>query len=165
MTSFLSASDRRALHELIRHAPNITVFRHAQALLEIDAGEAPSQVALRQGVARPTIYRWIWGFQKREGYDMVRRLSPKPSPGRPPRFQGHIESFIRRILLHPPIRLGYHATSWTAGLLAQSLRKQKGLAPSVFTVRRALHKMGYRWKRPRYRLSLRPKTWRLKKGV
>jgi transposase len=47
---------------------------------------------------------------------------------------------------------GYAATNWTAALLRTELTKQ-GWGASERTLRRTLHRLGYRWKRPKFVLG------------
>jgi transposase len=60
---------------------------------------------------------------------------------------------------------GYRAAQWTAPLLRQYLREQQALAVSEVTVRRCLHRLGYRWKRPRYVLARRRRTGARPRGL
>jgi hypothetical protein len=48
-------------------------------------------------------------------------------------------------------------------LLRHHLRRQ-GAEASATTIRRALRRLGYRWKRPRFVLSRRDPHWRQAKG-
>ena len=47
-----------------------------------------------------------------------------------------------------PQARGYHATGWTVPLLRGELARV-GVAVGERTIRRGLHRLGYRWKRPR----------------
>ena len=50
------------------------------------------------------------------------------------------------------------------GLRLLALLRRQGVAAADTTVRRALHRLGYRWKRPRFVLSRRAEHWRQAKG-
>jgi transposase len=71
---------------------------------------------------------------------------------------------IEAVIGAPPSRFGYAHTCWTASLIARHIKKETGTAPSTRTVRRALRELGYRYKRPRYTLARRARSWRQSKG-
>lgn len=56
------------------------------------------------------------------------------------------------LLDQDPQSRGDQATGWTVPLLRTELA-QAGYAVGGRTIRRALHRLGYRWKRPRYVLG------------
>ena len=57
---------------------------------------------------------------------------------------------------HAPDQLGYPAVNWTVPLLREALQDGTGHWVSDDTVRRALDRLGYTWKRPRYVLDPDP---------
>jgi transposase len=63
----------------------------------------------------------------------------------------------------PPTQ-SYRAAQWTPPLLCQYVRAHQALAVSEVTVRRCLHRLGYRWTRPRHVLARRSRYWRQAKG-
>jgi transposase len=77
---------------------------------------------------------------------------------------GIIDPLIAAVIEGDPGEHGYAATVWTAPLLRRHLEKVHQASVSERSVRRAIDRLGYRWKRPRYRLALRPATWRQAKG-
>lgn len=80
MAFFLRDIDRKRLKRLARQTKEVRVFRRAQALLDLDAGDAPGTVARRYNVARSTIYNWIRRCRLRGFSD--RALRDLPRPGR-----------------------------------------------------------------------------------
>ena len=62
-----------------------------------------------------------------------------------------------------PTDHGYRHPAWTTPLLLAHLTRA-GVEASDVTVRRALHRLGYRWKRPRFVLARRAEHWRQAKG-
>ena len=70
---------------------------------------------------------------------------------------------LAKLMPTAPTDHGYRHPAWTAPLLLAPLRRQ-GVAASDTTVRRALHALGYRWRRPRFVLSRRAEHWRQAKG-
>ena len=62
-----------------------------------------------------------------------------------------------------PQARGHRATGWTVPLLRTELA-QAGYAVGARTIRRALHRRGYRWKRPRYVLGRPDPEYAEKRG-
>src|SRR5262249_22050091 len=136
----------------------------AQALLWLDGGESPEQVAELLRVGRRTVYDWIERLRDRDGLDLRRRLADAPRPGRPRAGGGGIDPWVAEVIDPDPRTLGYHQTVWTAPLLVCHLRDHHAIGVSRKTVSRAIARLGIRWKRPRYQLARRPDTWRQAKG-
>ena len=161
----LSRSERSPLQHLVLHAPSGRQSCRAQALLWLADGDAPEEIADHLGITRQTVYHWLHRFQRCDTVDLLDRLKDGPRSGRPPTALGIIDSVIAAVLDEDPRRYGYHATVWTASLLQHYLRDSHGLDVSRKSVSRAIDRLGYRWKRPRYVLASRPATWRQAKGA
>lgn len=159
----LTAGQRARLQELVRTTRDTRQLRRAQALLWRAAGESIVSIAARLGVSRQTIHNWVRQFSARAGA-LVDRLADAPRTGRPPTALGIIDPLLASLLDRDPRDYGYAATAWTAPLLQTHLADQHQRPVSLISVRRALHRLGQRWKRPRHRLALRPATWRQAKG-
>ena len=59
---------------------------------------------------------------------------------------------LEQVLATDPHACGQHATGWTVPLLRSELAAA-GYAVSARTIRRTLHRQGWRWKRPKYVLG------------
>jgi transposase len=164
--ALLSLSDRQRgeLEDLVAHTPLAKERCRAQALLWLAEGSDVGEVAELLHVSRQTVYNWARRFQERAGLDLRARLLDAPRAGRPRAARGTIDESVAAVIDGDPRRLGYQATVWTAPLLAGYLRDRHGIEVSDRTVRRAIDRLGIRWKRPRHELALRPKTWRQSKG-
>jgi transposase len=158
----LTARDRETLSEKARSSPDARETRRALALLDLDAGESPTRVAGRYRVSRSTVYEWAarWGNADRPRDD---RLRDADRSGRPPDTRDAVEDALADLMPTAPTAHGYRHPAWTTPLLLAHLRRQ-GVEASEATVRRALHALGYRWKRPRFVLSRRAEHWRQAKG-
>jgi transposase len=119
-------------------------------------------VAQRYRVSRSTIYEWAarWGDTDRLRGE---RLRDAARSGRPPETRDAVEQALAGLMPTAPTEHGYRHPAWTTPLLLAHLRRQ-GVEASDTTVRRALHALGYRWKRPRFVLSRRDPHWRQAKG-
>ena len=62
------------------------------------------------------------------------------------------ERLLEDLLPGDPQARGYHATGWTVPMLRAELAGA-GDAVGHRTIRRALHRLGWRWKRPKYVLG------------
>jgi len=138
--------------------------RRAQALLWLAKGEGPTAVAQRLRVHRDTIYAWAARYRQREVQRVPARLMDDARTGRPRWLAERVERVLVTVLETDPQAQGYRAAQWTTPLLCQYLREHQALVVSAVTVRRCLHRLGYRWKRPRYILARRSRYWRQAKG-
>ena len=160
----LSTRQRVELEYLASHTSLAKERCRAQALLQLDEGEAAEQIAESLYVSRQTVYNWANRFQERSGLDLWERLSDAPRPGRPRVGDGGVDPGIAQVIDTDPRDLGYRSTNWTAPLLSQYLRDHHDIEVSYKTVSRAITRLRLRWKRPRHQLALRPGTWRQAKG-
>jgi transposase len=159
MTSFsLHSKQRAALERLLTHSRDSRQIIRAYALLWLDEGVTAEEIAEALGTSRQSIYNWATRFEQRQGLALELRLADGARSGRPPTAKGIIEPLIEAAIDLDPRSLGYHATVWTAPLLAFHLRQKYELRVSAHSVRRAIARLGLRWKRPRHRMALRPKT-------
>jgi transposase len=160
----LSSAGRRALEALVARPNDVRQYRRAQALLWLDEGERAVVVAQRLRVHRDTIYAWAARYRQRGRQRIPARLRDRARPGRPRQLAERVERVLVTVLETAPQAQGYRAAQWTTPLLRQYLRELHALAVSEVTVRRGLHRLGYRWKRPRYTLARRSPYWRQAKG-
>jgi transposase len=160
----LSRAGRRALEAIVARPKDVRQYRRAQALLWLDEGERPVMVAQRLRVHRDTIYAWAARFRQRGLQRVPARLMDAARAGRPRRLAERGERVLVTALETAPQSLGYRAAQWTTPLLRHYLREHQALAVSEVSVRRCLHRLGYRWKRPRYVLARRSPHWRQAKG-
>lgn len=159
----LTARQRDPLQRLVRLTRDARLLRRVQALLWRAEGDSTTAIAAKLGVSRQTVHNWVIRFATRAG-TVAERLADGKRSGRPATAQGRIDPLIAGLIDSDPRDCGYAATAWTAPLLQKHLAEQHQIVVSVISVRRAIHRLNQRWKRPRYRLALRPATWRQAKG-
>jgi transposase len=160
----LSSVGRRTLEAIVARPKDVRQYRRAQALLWLDEGERPATIAQRLRVHRDTIYAWATRYWERAPQRVPARLMDGARTGRPRRLAERVEQVLVAVLEMEPHTQGYRAAQWTTPLLCQYLREHQALGVSEVTVRRCLHRLGYRWKRPRYVLARRSRHWRQAKG-
>lgn len=107
-------------------------------------GKSPPEIADLFGYSTATVREWLERYQA-EGLE---GLYDEPRSGRPAKANGAFKASLDQCLRTCPNALGYLATLWTTVLLVTHLAGQ-GWQVSCSTVRRALHALDYRWRRPR----------------
>src|SRR5262249_4855812 len=101
------------------------------------------------GCAHSSVYAWVAAWRR----DGLAGLAERPRKGgRPARLAGGGTVLLARLLGEDPQARGWHAAGWTVPLLRAGLDRA-GYPAGDRTVRRALHRLGWSWKRPRYVLG------------
>ena len=165
----LSAAERSELEEAARREKRVRQWRRYQALLLLGAGEHPTKVAAAVGCSLASIYNWAGAWNQptdRQGDAAARKLDAvreTPHGGRPRRLDRAAEARVERLLAADPQAHGFAATDWTVPLLRAELAKH-GHVLSERTLRRTLHRLGYRWKRPKYVLGRPDPAYEQKRG-
>jgi len=149
----LAPDERRGLRRQLAQARDVRVYRRTLAVLEVDRGRPMTDVAGALGVTRQSVHNWVAAYARDPA---PAALADRPRVGRPPLLTADGADWLRLLLARPPQWLGYPAANWTVPLLCEALHGDTGQRPSEDTVRRALHRLGYVWKRPRYVLAPDP---------
>src|SRR5512135_3477020 len=144
---------RRRLLGQLKTTAEARIYRRTLAVLELDRGRSASEVAEMLGVTRQSVDNWAAAFARDHAPSS---LADDPRSGRPRLLTEPTEWFLRSLMEQSPQELGYPDTDWTTPLLQQELERGTGSLSSDDTVRRALHRLGYVWKRPRYVLDPDP---------
>lgn len=92
-----------------------------------------------------TVYTWLDRFDE-EG---PAGLFDRSRSGRPREIDEEAEAELERVLEGAPVEEGYDFTTWTTPLLRSHLKERLGIDVSDATVRRALHRLEFVWRRPR----------------
>jgi transposase len=149
----LSTSEQRQLEQTLHDTHDARLYRRTLAILEYSRGRAIKEVAQSLGVTRQSIHTWVVKLQQQGS---AQALVDGPRPGRPRQADTRVEALLQALMLVPPERCGYQARYWTTPLLQDQVRQNLGIDCCTMTLRRCLHRMGYRWKRPRYVLAPDP---------
>lgn len=149
----LTSRQRHRLRAELKRTSDPQVVRRVIALLELGDGASAATVAQRLGMTRQTLYNWVGRFGEGGG---PRALRDRGRSGRPPKLPGVMRSFLVWLLKQPPDAFGYAAVGWTVPLLRGHLATHLEVHVSEETLRRALHREGHAWKRPRYVLQPDP---------
>ena len=109
-------------------------------------GRSPTEIARVLFCSRTTVYAVVTRFIREEqaAFNDRKMRGPKPLVGQP------ASEYIERLLEQDsPTEHGWLRSRWSCKLLAVELLKERAALVSRETVRRVLHRMGFRWRRPR----------------
>lgn len=137
----------------------VRCWKRYRAVLLLADGASPSAVAAALGCAVSSVYHWAKAW--RDGG--IANLREGPHRGAARRLDAPGEAALEAVLGHDPQARGHHATGWTVPLLRAELAAA-GYAVSERSVRRALHRLGYRWKRPKFVLGRPDPAYEAKRG-
>jgi transposase len=155
----MTPAQRAELEAAAAAAKRTRAWKRYQAVLLVAEGQGPARAAhaLRCHVA--SVYAWVatWRLAGAAG------LAEGPHRGAAPRLDTVGETRLGELLASDPQAHGHQATGWTVALLQTELAAA-GYVLSARTVRRALHRLGYRWKRPQYVLGRPDPAYEAKKG-
>ena len=109
-------------------------------------GYSATKIARTLFCSRTTVYAIVARFirEGHEPFDDRKRRGPAPLVQKP--AQKLIEGLTEEVL---PTERGWLRSRWSCKLLALELFKERALVVSRETVRRVLHRLGFRWRRPR----------------
>ena len=155
----LSRAERRRFVREARKTKDVKYSQRMHALLGLALGLAVGVVASQSCVRRQTIWLWVKLYLANRNEQDLR---PYESPGRPRKTTIDQDFQIVEAVESDPQQEGYTATCWTAALLRTHLGKS-GIIISTRTLRRRLHELGYRYKRPKYVIVVKDPDWKRKK--
>jgi len=106
-------------------------------------------VAQTLGCTETSVYNWVAAWRA----DGLAGVAEGVHPGKVHRLDPAAEAALETLLTEgDPQAQGYVATGWTVPLLRTELAKRGGEAAER-TIRRTLHRLGWRWKRPKFVLG------------
>jgi transposase len=109
-------------------------------------GYSPTEIARVLYCSRTTVYAVVGRFL-REGQ---RAFHDRRRRGPVPLVEGSVRELLEDLTEGVlPTERGCLRSRWSCKLLALELFKERALLVSRETIRRALHRMGFRWRRPR----------------
>jgi transposase len=158
----LSVHQRQELEALVADTREAKVLKRAQGLLAVADGESVPTIARRLQVCEKTVYNWVERWTSRETA-AAECLADQPRSGRPTTLCDRVVETVTTLLETKPRDHGYRQAEWTVPLIQGHLAGEQ-IAASGTTIRQQLHKLGYRWKRPRFVLRRRSPTWKQAKG-
>jgi transposase len=161
-------AERAELKRMTRQEVGRVSQRAQMVLLSAQHRTVPEIAALFE-TSRGTVRQWL----RRFGTDGPAGLRDEPRSGRPRTVTPQAEADLARWLNQDPQRVDatYLATFWTVAMLILTFGAQLHIGLSPSTVRRALHRLGSRWRRPRLAMPRKTdpekaqKPWRIAEAV
>ncbi len=148
----LSRTERSDLERALRTTKDRRHWVRLRGVLLAADGVPLPEIAAALGAGQSTVFGWLAHW--RQGPDPA-ALADAPRSGQPPRLKPEHRARLVTLLEESPREHGYASEGWTVPLLEAHFRDREDVAVSDTTLRRTLHALGYRWKRPRYVLARR----------
>jgi transposase len=142
----ITSSERKDLIREMKRERQPSRRLRLHIVLLASEGLSPTEIARLLFCSRTTVYAVAARFarQKRAAFLDRRRRGPKPS------FQESANERIDRLVEEgSPASHGWLRSRWSCKLLAVELLKERAVVVSPETIRRRLHRLGFRWRRPR----------------
>jgi transposase len=159
MRLLVTESQRTELEAAAAAETRVRRWRRYQAVLLLVDGHDPAAVARTLRCSRASVYAWAARW-RRKGAAGLREGN---HGGGRTKLGAAGEAVLANLLAADPQTRGHQATGWTVPLLRTELARA-GCAVGARTVRRALHRLGYRGKRPRYVLGRPDPAYAEKRG-
>ena len=159
MRLLVTESQRTELEAAAAAEKRVRRWRRYQAVLLLADGHAPAAVARMLRCSRASVYAWAAAW-RRTG---VAGLREGDHGGGRVKLAAAGAAALKDLLSADPQAWGHQATGWTVPLLRTELARADCVVGER-TIRRALHRLGYRWKRPRYVLGRPDPAYAEKKG-
>lgn len=156
----LTDPQRTALTAAMAAATRVRRWKRFRALLLRGDGLSVPAVAQSLGCSQASVYAWTAAWREHG----VAGLAEGDHGGGQVKLGPTAEAVLTELLASDPQAQGHRATGWTVPLLRTELA-MRGTRVSARTIRRALHRLGYRWKRPRYLLGRPDADYAAKKGA
>jgi putative transposase len=147
MQSITLASEERKnlIQKMKRERKPSRRLRMHIVLLAAD-GRSPTEIGRVLFCSRTTVYAVVARFirEERAAFNDRKRRGPKPL------VEDSEEEYIERLVEEDlPTEHGWLRSRWSCKLLAVELLKERVALVSRETLRRVLHRLGFRWRRPR----------------
>jgi transposase len=155
----LTEQQRTALDAAAMAEKRVRRWRRYRAVQLRADGMTVEAVARTLGCSQASVYAWTAAWRQAG----VAGLVEGDHGGGQVKLDATAEAVLGHLLSTDPQAYGHRATGWTVPLLRTEL-VQAGYAVAPKTIRRALHRLGYRWKRPQYLLGRPDPAYAEKRG-
>ncbi|HET7174408.1 MAG TPA: helix-turn-helix domain-containing protein [Gammaproteobacteria bacterium] len=145
----LTRDERHALQAAQARSRSVRHWRRYQAVLLRADGVPVATVAQTLDCTETSVYNWVAAWRA----DGLAGVAEGQHPGKVRRLDPAAEAVLEALLAAgDPQAHGYAATGWTVPLVRTELAK-RGWEVAERTIRRTLHRLGWRWKRPKFVLG------------
>ena len=159
MPLLLTEPQRAELEAAAAAEPRVRRWKRYRAVLLRGEGMPVAAVATTLRCSQASVYAWTAAWRRHGAVG----LREGAHSGGPSKLGVAGEALLTARLDENPHTRGYQATGWTVPLLRAELA-HAGIAVGERSIRRALHRLGYRWKRPRYLLGRPDPAYAEKRG-
>jgi transposase len=136
LTSHFPAHALTPLDTVLKQTKEARVFRRAQAVHAVVAGQHVSAVSATFHLAHSALRKWVQRFAKQGPQGLLDR----PRSGRPPKVTGALEQHLDRLVDQDPLQPGALSAQWRCRALATGLAQQTGSQLGRESVRGSLKK-------------------------
>jgi transposase len=136
LSSHFSHDALPTLDTFLKHSKEARVFRRAQAVREVVAGQTIKAVSNLFHFTNSALRKWVQRFA-REG---TGGLLDRPRSGRPIKMTGALATQLNRLVDQDPLKHGSIHSQWSCRELASVLRQHSGVPIGRESVRVALKK-------------------------
>lgn len=155
----LTAQQHRDLETAAAAERRVRRWRRYRAILLRAEGLTVPAVATALGCSQASVYAWTAAWRAQG----VTGLAEGDHGGGQVKLDAAAEALLTGLVATDPQQRGHRATGWTVPLLRTELAAA-GCVVAPKTIRRALQRLGYRWKRPQYVLGRPDPAYGEKKG-
>jgi transposase len=120
----------------MKQAKATRVFRRAQAVREVAAGQTVKAVSETFHFTNSALRKWVQRF----AHEGTVGLMDRPRSGRPPKLTCELEAHLNRLVDQDPLTYGSVHSQWSCHELATVLAQQTGMTLGRETIRLALKK-------------------------
>ena len=124
------------LDTFMKHSKEARVFRRAQAVREVVAGQTVKAVSDTFCFTNSALRKWVQRFAQ-EG---TGGLLDRPRRGRPAKMTSELQSQLHRLVDQDPLQHGSIQSQWSCRELATVMSQQSGVTLGRESVRRAFKK-------------------------
>ena len=149
------------LRELARRKSARPMVWRARIVLAYFDGEKYRDVAQRFGCSQQTIARWVKRFRASGIAGLQDHPRQTSGTGR---RQKLLAVFLPKTVHQSPRALGVAQDRWTLLALQEQCFEQTGERPSLESIRRALKRFGYSWKRAKRTVTSPDPEYEAKRG-
>ena len=137
LTSHFRADALSTLATILKQTQEARVFRRAQAVHAVVAGQHVSAVSATFHLANSALRKWVQRFAQ-EG---PQGLRDRPRSGRPPKITCELEQQLNRLVDQDPLEHGSLYSQWSCRELATVFAQQTGVQLGRESVRGMLKKI------------------------
>jgi transposase len=136
LKSYFPANALPTLETVLKQTQEARVFRRAQAVREVVAGQHVNTVSATFHLANSALRKWVQRFAQQGPQGLLDR----PRSGRPPKVTCALEQHLNRLIDQDPLEHGSLHSQWSCRELATVFARETGVHLGRESVRCVLKK-------------------------